>query len=61
MKKYETTSRELIQRGLKLPLLREIYKWSESLELHMTKQEAEKLAGVCMERHSHPHGGNLCH
>jgi hypothetical protein len=59
MKKYETTSRELVKRGLKLPLLREIYQWSESLELAMTRREAQKLASAISRRH--PHGGNLCH
>ncbi|RPJ04362.1 MAG: hypothetical protein EHM37_23275 [Deltaproteobacteria bacterium] len=61
MKRHTTTHRQLMQRGLKIPLFKEIYQWSESLELHLTRQEAEKLAGVCMERHSHPHGGRLCH
>jgi hypothetical protein len=59
MKKYETTSRELIQRGLKLPLMRSIYQWSDSLELAMTRREAEKLANAYAR--THPHGGNLCH
>jgi hypothetical protein len=59
--KHETTNRYPIKKGLRLPLLREIYRWSETLEIKLTTREAEKLAGVCMERHSHPHGGRLCH
>ena len=46
-------------RGLKIPLMRSIYQWSESLELAMTRREAEKLASAISRRH--PHGGNLCH
>jgi hypothetical protein len=59
MKKYETTLRQLMQRGLKIPLLKEIYQWSDIHELAMTRREAQKLASAISRRH--PHGGNLCH
>jgi hypothetical protein len=59
MKKYETTHRQLMLRGLKIPLLKEIYQWSESLELAMTRREAEKLSNAYAR--THPHGGRLCH
>lgn len=48
-----------MQRGLKIPLLKEIYQWSEIHELAMTRREAQKLANAISR--GHPHGGNLCH
>jgi hypothetical protein len=59
MKKYETTHRQLMQRGLKIPLMRSIYQWSDIHELAMTRREAQKLAGAMCKHH--PHGGRLCH
>jgi hypothetical protein len=46
VKKYETTHRQLMQRGLKIPLMRSIYQWSDIHELAMTRREAQKLAGA---------------
>jgi hypothetical protein len=46
VKKYETTLRQLMQRGLKIPLLKEIYQWSDIHELAMTRREAQKLASA---------------
>jgi hypothetical protein len=49
----------LMQRGLKIPLMRSIYQWSDIHELAMTRREAQKLAGAMCKHH--PHGGRLCH